>query len=102
MNYECHITVDVKDAARATHYANWCNHPSIPLGGVWKTSEIARDPLLGDRNFFYLTAHDSDIIRMTRRMTYAVAWLEGNGVHVLREKIELIMHDKRYPMGASQ
>lgn len=86
MNYECHITVDTKHAALATAVANRLH---------WKTSEIARDPVLGDKNFFYLTSHATDFQIMFSRMNGCAAALRDGGVPVLREKIELIIHDTK-------
>jgi hypothetical protein len=86
MDYECHITVDTKDAEAATRVAKELH---------WKTSEIARDPVLGNKNFFYLTTHDSEPQRMFNRMNQCVYYLKEQRVPVLREKIELIIHDTK-------
>lgn len=86
MLYECHITVSTDYTEHASRIAK--NHH-------WKTSEIARDPVLGDRNFFYLTSHATDYIDMWTRLRTAVSSLETSGVPVIREKIELIMHDTK-------
>lgn len=86
MLYECHITVDVKDASSARDVATNMH---------WKTSEIARDPVLGDKNFFYLTTHTNDFPKMWEKMTIASKCLKEMGVKVIREKIELIIHDTK-------
>lgn len=86
MNYECHVTVSTEHAEKAARVAEAFH---------WKTSEIARDPVLGDKNFYYLTTHDADIRRMFSRMDLCRQQLEARGVPVLREKIELIIHDTK-------
>jgi hypothetical protein len=101
MNYECHITIDLKDAEMGKFYVinvEDFGRDGEPRQGsplVWKHSEIARDPLLGEKSFFYLTCHDSDVERIFKRMRYATQWLEGQNVKVLREKIELIVFDTK-------
>jgi hypothetical protein len=86
MNFECHITVDTKHAELAAVTARRLH---------WKTSEIARDPVLGDKNFFYLTTHADNVLTMFNRMNLAAATLRNDGIEVLREKIELIIHDTK-------
>lgn len=86
MIYECHITCKQEDAATATEAAS--------LDG-WKTSEIARDPTLGNKTFFYLTCHDRDVENMFVRMRRMAATLRRMNVEVLREKIELIIYDTK-------
>lgn len=86
MNFECHITVSTDHAEMATHIAERLH---------WKTSEIARDPVLGDKNYFYLTTHDSDMGRMLARMGTVTNALGMVGIPVIREKIELIIHDTK-------
>jgi hypothetical protein len=51
--------------------------------------------VLGDDTFFYLTTHRADYMGVFSRMRSAVAYLEASGVSVLREKIELILHDTK-------
>lgn len=86
MLYECHITVSTDDAEVATNVAKELH---------WKTSEIARDPILGDKNFFYLTTHTDDFPKMWERMNLASKYLKASNVSVIREKIELIIHDTK-------
>lgn len=86
MDFECHITVHTDHAEVATRIAKNLH---------WKTSEIARDPVLGDKNFFYLTTHDNDFGRMYQRMRQCCHELTVEGVPVLREKIEAILHDTK-------
>lgn len=84
--FECHITGRVKDAevleliARAEH---------------WKTSEIKRDPVLGDDSYFYLTSHDTDLNRMMGRMNAVTAAMHNTSCEVVREKIEVIIYDTK-------
>ena len=86
MIYECHITCHQADAAKATEVAEF---------GGWKTSEITRDPTLGNKTFFYLTTHDRDVVRIHQRMYQCSAALKAVGIEVLREKIELIVYDTK-------
>jgi len=84
--FECHITVSTKHAEEATQVAK---------NAHWKTSEIARDPVLGDDTYFYLTTHSTDYSVMWLRLRDAVILLEEADVPVIREKIELIVHDTK-------
>ena len=84
--FECHITVSTDDAEKATDVAEICH---------WKTSEIARDPILGDKNFFYLTTHAKDYKSMWERLRVCVEMLGNRNIPVIREKIELIVHDTK-------
>ncbi len=86
MLYECHITLSVDYAEKATEVAKELH---------WKTSEIARDPVLGNATFFYLTTHTNDFPQMWGKMNAATALLAKMDVPVLREKIELIIHDTK-------
>lgn len=86
MLFECHITVSTEHAETATNIAKLCH---------WKTSEIARDPVLGDKNFFYLTSHSKEYNDMWSRLRQTVAMFNNVEVPVLREKIELIMYDTK-------
>lgn len=85
-SYECHITVSVADAAMAT---------GVATSGGWKTSEIARDPVLGDDTHFYLTCHATDYTFILGKMKTAVGVLQSSGVKVIREKIERIVYDTK-------
>lgn len=88
MLFECHITSDadkehtewLEDAAREYH---------------WKTSEIARDPVLGQATYYYLTSHSDDYIQLYNKMKATCSYLFAMGVPVYREKIELIMYDTK-------
>jgi len=84
--FECHITVSTEHAETATNVAK-LHH--------WKTSEIARDPVLGDKNFFYLTSHAKSYSDMWDKLRNTVRHLEEVEIPVIREKIELIVHDTK-------
>lgn len=86
MYYEIHITASTKDGETATIVAK-------QLG--WKTSEIARDPLLGEDTFFYLTTHRSHVETSMADMNLCAKILEANGVKVLRMKIEHVIFDTK-------
>ena len=90
--FEIHLTVAQEDAAAAELAA-------VKLH--WKTSEIARDPVLGKKTYFYLTTHTSDIGTAYDKIAAASEELESRGVALIREKIELIVHDIRHE-GAAQ
>jgi hypothetical protein len=90
MNFECHITTTVASAEKAEVVAS-------ELG--WKTSEIRRDPVLGDASHFYLTMHGSVYTRVHDAMRLAATNLRNSGCVVLREKIELIMYDTKTGVG---
>lgn len=87
VSYESHITIELKDAIP------W--GIAVAQAQKWKTSQIDGDPLLGDKVYFYLTAHDSDYHRLFDRMKETVEALESNNVVVLREKIEHIIYDTK-------
>lgn len=86
MLFECHITVHFSDSLIAASIAEQ-NH--------WKTSEIARDPVLGDKPFYYLTKYDEDYVKLFSHLKMTVGDLQRAGARVLREKIELIMYDTK-------
>jgi hypothetical protein len=86
MILECHITVHATQRETAALVAKMLH---------WKTSEIARDPVLGDDTYFYLTSHDTDLVRMQTRMQGVSKQLGIHGVPVIREKIELVIYDTK-------
>lgn len=85
-HFECHITTRTSFAETATAIANDLH---------WKTSEIARDPVLGNDTYFYLTTHDNDKQRMLTRMNECANRMREAGIEVVREKIEEIIHDTK-------
>jgi hypothetical protein len=78
MTYECHVTTRVKYAPQAQQIADERG---------WKTSEIARDPLLGDDVYYYLTKHSPDAIGLHSDMDGVSTLLQEAGCEVLRRKI---------------
>lgn len=88
--YECHITVTIADAVEAE---------KIAIEFKWKTSEIKRDPLLGEGSHFYLTAHDANFQRLYTKMIMTAADLRSCFCTVLREKIEHIVYDTKTGVG---
>jgi hypothetical protein len=86
MTYECHITVDARNAEAATAIAK-------RLG--WKTSQIDGDPLLGDKVFFYLTKHARAFQTILHDMLETGTILEAAGIALIRQKIELIVFDTK-------
>ena len=85
--YEIHITVDVSKASIASQVAR---------DYKWKTSEIARDPVLGNKNFFYLTKYKSTFFEAFETMQECIEALADLDVSILREKIEHIVHDIKH------
>lgn len=85
--YECHITLSTKDAAAATEVATRLH---------WKTSEIARDPVLGDETYFYLTSHAPKEDAMRYRLQCCATALRSKGIHMIRQKIEHIIFDAKF------
>lgn len=90
MSYECHITTTVAAAEEGER---------IAAAHGWKTSEIKRDPVLGDGSHFYLTAHDTNFPRLLMKMQLAACDLRAAGCAVLREKIEHIVYDTKTGVG---
>jgi len=86
-DFESHITV-------STTYAEAAEQIAVERG--WKTSEIVRDPLLGDDPHFYLTRHSRDFRELKDEMHRTVGVLTDAAIPVLREKIEEILHDVRW------
>ena len=86
MSYECHITSMTAHAPRLAELAERSG---------WKTSEIARDPVLGDDTYFYLTKHSHDFPEIFVAMTNMATVLEANDIPVVRKKIELIVYDTK-------
>lgn len=87
MLYEIHITTYTSFSKQATEVAKQLH---------WKTSEIARDPVLGNDTYFYLTKYAESLPTAFVVLRDAVFELESVQVPVVREKIEHIVHDKRY------
>jgi hypothetical protein len=91
MTYEVHITCDVRDRAivdRVSEIYSW-----------WKTSEIARDIVLGEKTYMYLTSHYREKSVAFERLAEAVDLLKRLGCLVVREKIELIIYDTKVKNG---
>lgn len=98
MNYECHLTLPLDELHRTLGelYAAQSKEAAVEQKKpMWTTSEIERDPVLGKASYFYLTTHDTDLESMLRRMRYAARYILAHRGKVLREKIELIVHDTK-------
>lgn len=85
-SFECHVTTQVA-------YANLIDF--LPEG--WETSEIKRDPALGDKSYFYLTRHHVNEDELQDLMQDMVRELYQRRIPVLRAKIKHITYDVRYP-----
>ena len=82
--YEAHITMDKVHA------------PKIKNGiGQWSYSAIDDDPLMGQKPYCYLTAYDPDANHLLEKMNFTTKYLEGEGIPVLRTKIERIIFDSK-------
>lgn len=85
--YEIHITTDTLDAEVAS---------TVARANKWKTSEIARDPVLGNKNYFYLTKYADTLGEAQLEVLEIIAALRDAGVDPLRAKIEQIVFDQRF------
>lgn len=94
MIYECLITYRREDGPKIEHaLANGFPERLLP----WKCSKIDGDPVLGKEVFFYLTTHSADFLSMMKKMSGTIQLLQANAlVFPVREKIELIVYDKRH------
>ncbi len=92
MLYECHVTVPKPMTHRDREQLR-----SIAARLHWKTSEIDRDPALGDHVFFYFTSHSDRLDEIKQRMEDLRRTLIATGINVdvLRMKIEKIVLDWR-------
>lgn len=87
MLFECHITLDLKDAVKGQELADERG---------WKTSQIERDPTLGEKSYFYLTKHSRRLFNIYDDMRgMSLALYQRYNVSTVREKIELIVHDTK-------
>lgn len=86
MLHECHITTTVEHAPKIEVLA---------AARGWKTSEIKRDPILGDQSYFYLTKHDTDYYTLANEMRAMSRAVIERGAPVLRQKIEGIIFDTK-------
>lgn len=89
MNFECHITIP-------REYADKAAHEMVQAPQKWSTSNITDDPVLGPGPKFYFTRYDTDYLSAYEWLRDAVIKLQLAGVPVIREKIELIMYDRRF------
>ena len=86
MSYECHVTTTVAYSVAAGELAQ-------QMG--WKTSQIERDPLLGDDTFFYLTTHSTTQNSIMVLMAELTDEMRRAEIPVLRAKVEHIVYDTK-------
>lgn len=86
MIFECHVTCSIRDAEKAQKCADNLK---------WKTSQIDRDPALGDHVYFYLTCHDRTYQTMVLKLEAMRSALFVAGVAHVREKIEQVIYDTK-------
>lgn len=88
--YECHITCKAENIASIRQHV---------LDGKWLFSKIDGDPDLGPGVKCYATKqlsivwHETAVIEQLEQFAER---LRSKGITVLREKVELIIHDKRH------
>jgi hypothetical protein len=88
--YEIHVTVDppVDGTQRETF-------ERLAALLAWSTSEIARDPALGNAVRFYFTTHAPSEIEARSRLGTLVGALIAREIPVLREKVEHVVYDTK-------
>lgn len=90
--FECHITL------RAFPWDRNQAEVVAKLRG-WKTSEISRDPVLGDATYFYLTLHRGRQLELEEEMIACCRDLQKLDIPILRCKIEQIVFDTKTGIG---
>ncbi len=88
--FECHITIPTQHSGLGKVIAR--------LRG-WKTSEISRDPILGDDTHFYLTLHRGSYLELEEEMIACCYDFQRLDCPVLRCKIEQIVFDTKTGIG---
>lgn len=91
--YECHITLSCEDYG----HKGWTKAAIECLD--WKFSCIDGDPDLGKGIKCYATIQynrKKSIEEVTKLVSEAAKYLRDKGCRVLREKIELVIYDKRH------
>lgn len=88
MIYECHITFDVDNE----DYIKTIK--SLAVEG-WKFSRIHGDPVLGDKLYTYLSAHNTEPQALFDAMMVKVEKASELNVQPCRLKIEAIVYDER-------
>lgn len=95
--WECHITCDAESVN--TERARYAIENLLK----WKFSKIDGDPELGKGVKIYATMHYSTsrftAFEVQKKVQAASARLGNAGLFVLREKIEAVIYDKRFPNG---
>jgi hypothetical protein len=86
--YEIHITCYTSQAKQAAFAAAELH---------WKTSEIMRDPVLGNDTYYYLTKYAATLDQAIEFLSAACHTLQFKyNVIIVREKIEHIVYDIRH------
>lgn len=88
--FECHITIP--------QVLDGLGKVVARLRG-WKTSEIARDPVLGPETYFYLTLHRGSYPELEEEMIACCRDLQRLDCPVIRCKIEQIVFDTKTGIG---
>lgn len=94
MLFECHITLKRPEGTQRSFEINKILAIAYDVG-PWKSSEIARDPVLGEDTYFYLTAHSENLVDMYAMMGKLTKALRYNDIPVIREKIEMTIYDSK-------
>ena len=85
--YEIHLTCYTSQSTQAA---------AVAADLHWKTSEIMRDPVLGNDTYYYLTKYASTYEQAMAYISKAKEAMLGAGIVLIREKIEHIVHDIRH------
>lgn len=90
--FEAHITLpreQGRDAAKVALYYYAYGGPN------WQSSNFDADPVMGDKPYSYLTAYYTDEKVLLERVRGMEEILKGNGIEVLRSKVERIIYDTK-------
>jgi len=86
MYFESHITCEISSLEERKVLE------AFGLLTHWKTSCIDRDPILGDRVFFYFTKHSKSGDELIAETQEFAKTIPGR---VIREKVEQIIYDTK-------
>lgn len=86
--FEAHITMPREQGQLVEQMA-------ASLLGKFSYSAIDGDPVMGKRPYCYLTAYDTDGLRLLETVRFASLNLRSAGIDVLREKVEEIVYDSK-------
>lgn len=94
--FELHITVNADNDTQLTMQKCMAAYNKTRNLGGWSFSRIDGDPVLGAGVKSYLTSYAESFDVALVKLSAMASSLRSEGVQIMREKIELIMHDVRY------